>query len=116
MSTNLIEQNETQELLFTDGKTVMLFPQGWAQAFPDAMAEDIFDEDGAEGSLYGYYSESGDDNNFTCNYQPVLPLQRDLDAGKVRPVTLQEAQTISPRLFEYMDRINRGEDVSDYES
>ena len=105
--TTLIDRNETEELVFTDGKTVMLFPRGWAQAFPDEMAEEIFDDEGVEGSLYGYYSESGDDNNWTVNYQPVLTIREGLEQGAWREVGMDEAGSICPGLTRYLNQLNQ---------
>lgn len=102
----LIERNECETLILTDERVVFFFPRGFAQAFSDPDPEGIFDEHGAEGSLFGYYSESGEpDGDIDLNYQPVL------DMKGLREVSEEEARRLHPKLFEHMAAIDRGEDI-----
>lgn len=109
----LFVRNELEELIFTDGTVIWLFPTGWAQAFYSEDEEDwhsdYHDSDSTYlGSLFGYYSESetrkpGDYLDICMDFVSIA------DLLKLREIQEPEAQRIHPELYAYLAAVDRGE-------
>lgn len=105
----LVRRNLREDLWLTDGENSYFIPAGWADSFNVEWGctggPDFVDEGVPTPELYGYAPTHNQPNSPVATMFVEVALLEGL-----REVSEEEAKRIHPRLADYLDAINRGED------